>query len=59
MIATEAKPHTAPIFVRRCPVHSQLVAFDGDGRLLGRCSGCIEEAAIAERVIQKGQAVPV
>lgn len=34
-----------PVTVRRCPVHHRLVAFDGDGHLLGRCDGCTEEAA--------------
>lgn len=36
-----------PILTVRCPVHRRLVGRDGEGRLLGRCDGCVEEAARA------------
>jgi hypothetical protein len=49
VIAVEAKPSTAPILLERCPVHGSLVAYDGDGHLLGRCDGCCREAALAFR----------
>ena len=55
MIAVEKKPRTAPIFWERCPVHHDVVAFDGDRKLLGLCYGCVTEAARAQRLIEKGQ----
>lgn len=45
MIATERHPRTAPIDYLRCPIHQQLVLFDGEGRMLGLCSACMEDAA--------------
>lgn len=55
MIASERKPSTAPIFFSRCPVHHQLVGFDGDHNLLGRCSGCMNDASLALRIIERGR----
>ena len=56
MIAHEKQPITAPVFMERCPVHGQLVAFDGEHRLLGRCAGCMNEAAGAIVLIKRGEA---
>lgn len=55
MIATEKKPRTAPVFFCRCPVHHQLVSADGDGRLLGQCACCMNDASLAIRIIERGQ----
>lgn len=54
MISTS--PQTIPIVGARCPAHGQLVALDGEGRLLGLCSGCAREAAQATIDIQQGVA---
>lgn len=37
----------APVWYTRCPEHKQIVATDGDGRLLGHCATCAGEAAAA------------
>lgn len=42
--------------MKLCPVHGQMVALDTDGHLLGRCEGCMEEAADALILIQSGVA---
>lgn len=55
MIAVEKRPVTAPVFFSRCPVHHQLVAFDGEHRLLGRCAGCANDASLAQRIIEQGR----
>lgn len=34
-----------PIALFSCPAHGSHVGLDGEGHLLGRCEGCIEEAA--------------
>lgn len=38
-------PNRAPVVYHRCPIHRQLVGFDGDGTLLGQCDGCARDAA--------------
>ena len=55
MIPVEKKPHTAPVLFARCPVHHQLVGADGDGRLLGHCAGCMNDASLAIRIIERGR----
>lgn len=55
MISIEHKRDIAPVFVRRCPAHHQLVAFDGDGRLLGRCAGCMNDASLALEILKRSQ----
>lgn len=37
-------PNRAPVSFVRCPVHGRKVGLDGEGRLLGRCDGCVTEA---------------
>ena len=36
--------NVAPVDLRRCPVHGRLVAFDGEGVMLGVCDGCVRDA---------------
>ena len=39
--------NVAPVVFQRCPIHSRLVSFDGEGRMLGRCDGCDRDVAEA------------
>jgi hypothetical protein len=39
-----------------CPIHDQRVAVDQNGKLLGRCQDCIEEAAEAIALVGSGVA---
>lgn len=54
MIPLERQPRTAPVLMHRCPIHGELVAADGDGRLLGQCTGCATWAANRQREIEHG-----
>jgi hypothetical protein len=45
---------THAVYMVACPVHHRLVGLDADGHLLGRCPGCITEAAEAQRKIERG-----
>jgi hypothetical protein len=39
-----SRRNRAPVGFARCPVHGRKVGLDGEGRLLGRCDGCVTEA---------------
>jgi len=43
----------SPITTVRCPVHGRLVGVDGEGQLLGRCDGCMREAARALALLRR------
>lgn len=45
--------NVAPVHFYRCPIHDRLVSTDGDGRLLGRCSGCTADAARAFKALRR------
>lgn len=53
MIPLKRKPQTVPITFERCPVHKQMVGYDGERRRLGLCWGCIQEAAAAKAQIER------
>jgi hypothetical protein len=46
---------TTAVYMVSCPVHNRLVGTDDRGRLVGRCSGCMAEAADAQRKIERGE----
>lgn len=43
-----------PVMFARCAIHGCKVGLDGDGRLLGPCPGCLEEAMLAIAKIEGG-----
>jgi hypothetical protein len=43
------------IYMVACPVHRRYVGTDANHRILGRCSGCMAEAAEAQRIIEHGE----
>lgn len=46
---------TAAVYMVSCPVHARLVGTDAAGKLVGRCSGCMTDAAVALRKIECGE----
>jgi hypothetical protein len=35
------------VYLERCPIHNQLVGFDGEWHAVGTCSGCAASVADA------------
>lgn len=43
------------VYMVACPVHRRYVGTDADHNILGRCPGCVAEAAEAQRAIENGE----